>query len=85
MPTKPSVISIIIIALDFHAYANTNDAINGKVVKVADGDTITVLKNKTQHKIRLFGIDAPERRQDFSDRAKQFVADLVFGKWLCAN
>ena len=39
----------------------------GKVVSVADGDTITVLESKTQHKIRLFGIDAPEQRQDFGN------------------
>ncbi len=47
---------------------------------MADGDTITVLENRVQHRIRLFGIDAPERYQDFGNRAKQFVSDLVFGK-----
>jgi micrococcal nuclease len=52
----------------------------GKVVAVADGDTITVLENKTQYRIRLFGIDAPEHSQDFRNRAKQFVSDMVFGK-----
>jgi len=50
------------------------------VVGVADGDTITVLENRTQHKIRLYGIDAPEGGQDFGNRAKKFVSDLVFGK-----
>lgn len=83
MTTKSHAISIIIItlvlALHAHTYANTDDVIIGKVVKVADGDTITVLEDRTQHRIRLYGIDAPERRQDFSNRAKQFVSDLVFG------
>jgi micrococcal nuclease len=84
MPTKSHVLAIIIIALvlavHVRAYANTDDVIIGKVVKVADGDTITVLEDRAQHRIRLYGIDAPERRQDFSDRAKQFVSGLVFGK-----
>ncbi len=38
------------------------DSLTGKVVKVADGDRITVLDNtNTQHRIRLQGIDAPEK------------------------
>lgn len=52
----------------------------GKVVKIADGDTITVLVDKTQHKIRLEGIDAPERTQAFGTKAKQALADKVSGK-----
>ena len=63
-----------------HSYANTADKIFGKVVSVTDGDTITVIENRTQHRIRLFGIDSSERRQDFGNRARQFVADRVFGK-----
>ncbi len=59
---------------------HADDVISGKVVGVADGDTITVLENRTQFKIRLYGIDCPERHQDFGNKAKQFVSDLVFGK-----
>jgi endonuclease YncB( thermonuclease family) len=56
-------------------------AITGKVVGVSDGDTITVLDDqKRQHKIRLDGIDAPESNQDFGNRSKQSLSDLVFGK-----
>ena len=55
--------------------------ISGKLVSVADGDTITVLDaNNQQHKIRLNGIDAPESNQDFGRRSKQSLSDLVFGK-----
>ena len=53
---------------------------SGKVIGVADGDTITVLRDKTPQKIRLYGIDCPEKRQPFGKRAKQFTSDLVFGK-----
>jgi endonuclease YncB( thermonuclease family) len=53
----------------------------GKVVGVADGDTVTVLEESDQqHKVRLAGIDAPERRQAYGDRAKQHLSALVYGK-----
>jgi endonuclease YncB( thermonuclease family) len=53
----------------------------GKVVGVADGDTVTVLEESDQqHKVRLAGIDAPERRQAYGDRAKQHLWLLVYGK-----
>jgi endonuclease YncB( thermonuclease family) len=51
------------------------------VVGVSDGDTITVLDDaKVQHKIRLAGIDAPEKGQAFGERSKQRLSDLVFQK-----
>lgn len=52
-----------------------------RVVGVTDGDTITVLKpDKTQIKVRLQGVDAPESAQDFGSRAKQAASELAFGK-----
>jgi endonuclease YncB( thermonuclease family) len=51
-----------------------------KVIGVADGDTITVLRDKEQVRIRLYGIDCPERYQAFSKKAKQFTSEMVFGK-----
>jgi endonuclease YncB( thermonuclease family) len=57
------------------------DTLTGRVVRVVDGDTVYVLDpTKTQHKIRLAGIDAPERGQPFGTRSKQRMADLVAGK-----
>ncbi len=56
------------------------DTLIGKVVKVADGDTITVLDNNIQHKIRLQGIDAPERKQAFGNASRKHLATLVAGK-----
>lgn len=52
----------------------------GKVVKVADGDTITVLHDNTQIKIRLACIDAPEKAQPFGNAAKQHMSEIFFGK-----
>lgn len=53
--------------------------LSGHVVAVADGDTITVLDSKKgQHKVRLAGIDAPEKRQPFGTRSREHLAALVF-------
>lgn len=58
-----------------------SQVIHGKVVRVADGDTITVLDStNTQTRIRLHGIDCPEIGQDFGQVAKKHVADLIVGK-----
>lgn len=60
-PMKRHVITALLLAATWCVQA---DVISGKVVRVADGDTITVLDGQMQqHKIRLAGIDAPERRQ----------------------
>ena len=53
---------------------------SGRVVGVTDGDTITVLHDGVGEKIRLAGIDCPERGQDYGTRAKQFLSALVFRK-----
>ncbi len=62
----------------YYAYA---EILNGKVVGVSDGDTITVLdSHKSQHKIRLTGIDAPEKAQAFGQASKKSLSDLVFSR-----
>ena len=52
----------------------------GECIGVTDGDTIEVLRDHTAIKVRLEGIDCPERGQDFGQKAKQFTSGLVFGK-----
>lgn len=59
--------------------------VKGKVVAVKDGDTIVILKNKTEYTIRLSGIDCPEKKQAFGMKAKQFASDLAFGKTVTAK
>jgi endonuclease YncB( thermonuclease family) len=54
-------------------------SITGRVVGVSDGDSITVLnQHSQQYKIRLSGIDAPEKRQDFGARSKQSLSEMVY-------
>lgn len=51
-----------------------------KVIGIADGDTLTVLHDRRQVKIRLANIDAPEKAQAFGDRSKQSLSELCYGK-----
>jgi endonuclease YncB( thermonuclease family) len=68
--------SLVLLAVHGAAWA---DRLNGLVVGVSDGDTITVLDDhRRQLKVRLAGIDAPEKRQDFGNRAKQSLSDLAY-------
>ena len=54
---------------------------SGLVVGISDGDTITVLRdNRKQVKIRLYGIDCPEKRQAWGNRATQATSRLCAGK-----
>ena len=52
----------------------------GPVVSVLDGDTIEVLHNTHPERVRLSGIDCPEKGQAFGKRAKQAASAFVFGK-----
>jgi len=58
------------------AYAETS----GKVIAISDGDTLTVLVERQQVKVRLVEIDAPEKAQAFGNRSKQSLSDLCFDK-----
>ncbi|MBT1702222.1 thermonuclease family protein [Chryseosolibacter indicus] len=55
--------------------------ITGSVTAIADGDTFTLLTpaNK-QIRVRLYGVDAPEKGQDFHNVSKQYLSDLIFKK-----
>jgi micrococcal nuclease len=70
------VISVLAIATTVVA----PPTLTGKVVGIADGDTLTLLVAKTQVRVRLDGIDTPERGQPFGKKAGQALAKKVFGK-----
>jgi micrococcal nuclease len=52
----------------------------GKVVAVVDAETVAVLVGTEQHRIRVYGIDCPERGQPFGARARQLIGELAFYK-----
>ena len=62
------------------AHSALANEFGGKVVGVLDGDTIEVLHNRQAERIRLSGIDCPEKGQAFGKKAKQFTSTLVYGK-----
>ena len=65
--------------------AIAGDTITGRVVGVTDGDTITVRTQTDTIKVRLSGIDTPERGQPFGTKAKQALSGQVFGKDVTVN
>ena len=72
---------LILVLFLFLSNFATAKTIEGLVVGVADGDTITVLdQQKNTYKIRLQGIDAPEKKQAFGEKSKQSLHDLVHKK-----
>ena len=78
---EPMVARLLLCALALLALVGCATPLAGRVVGVTDGDTITVLDSRnSQYKIRLGGIDAPEKAQPFGQQAKAFLSELVFGR-----
>lgn len=76
-----SVLIPLALLLCLAATALARSEISGKVVNVSDGDTITVLTpGNRQVKVRLYGIDCPEKKQAFGQRTTQFTAQRVAGE-----
>ncbi len=72
---------IVFIILLFFSLLSFAEELIGKVIKVSDGDTITILdSNNQKYKIRLRGIDAPESQQVYGDISTQSLSELVYDK-----
>jgi endonuclease YncB( thermonuclease family) len=77
---KSLIPAFLLLALGANAQA-ASESFDAHVIGVTDGDTISVRAGNTPpYKIRLAGIDAPEKKQPFGNRSKQNLSDLVFGK-----
>ncbi len=61
-------------------YPGLAESFRGRVVGISDGDTIRVLRGNDPIRVRLYGIDAPERKQPFGTRARQYAGDLAYSK-----
>jgi endonuclease YncB( thermonuclease family) len=57
----------------------------GKVVAITDGDTLKVLHAGATVRVRLHGVDTPERKQPFATRARLFTSALAFGKMVTVS
>lgn len=76
----------VLLAASSLSPAASGEVITGRVVGIADGDTVTILDaDKRQHKIRLDGIDAPERGQPFGGVSKRRLSDLVAAREVLAE
>jgi endonuclease YncB( thermonuclease family) len=82
MRRLPVLFSLLLLtALTTIAQNNIQLVIEGKVIRVSDGDTIAVLdKDNKTHKIRFAGIDAPESKQAYGQASKENLSMMVFGK-----
>ena len=70
------IVSLLVTSLALNA-----QTIQGKVVRVADGDTITILDStNVQNKVRLNKIDAPEKSQAFGEVSRKHLASMVASK-----
>lgn len=75
------VLAALLLMLSAGFSSASADELMGKVVGVSDGDTVTLLTAEhRQVKIRLAGIDAPEKKQPFGMAAKKAMSDCAFGK-----
>ena len=72
----PAALGLTLLLSVFPATAD----VSGKVVSVHDGDTLTVIVDRRQLRVRLIDIDAPELRQPFGTRSRQSLSNLCFGK-----
>lgn len=72
---------LLILGLVIFSTVASSDVLLGDVVGVTDGDTVTILDaNHQQYKVRLSGIDAPEKKQPFGQKSKEMLSGLVYGK-----
>ncbi len=77
---RPTRFLMMALAMQFSTLVMA-DILTGRIVGVNDGDTVTLLDaQQRQYKIRLTGIDAPEKKMPFGQRAKEHLSNLVFDK-----
>lgn len=77
------MIKLIFILTTILSISNVYADLYVKVYKVVDGDTVRVVDEKgVRYKIRLVGIDAPEKKQPYGDESTKHLRGLVNGKWV---
>ncbi len=79
---KGSILTILFFLCASWAFAQ--ECIEGKVIRVADGDTFTLLVDGNQIRVRIYGIDAPEVGQAYSQKSRLFLSGMIAGKCVLA-
>ncbi len=74
------VLVFLLVALFVKEVLANSQSFEAKVLKVVDGDTINVLSKGKKLKIRLFGIDAPESKQEFGTQSRIFLQNKILNK-----
>ena len=74
---KKQLFFLLCILLTDNVFAEN---LTGKVISIADGDTVTILTNNKQTRIRLAEIDTPEKNQPYGMKAKKALSDFIFNK-----
>lgn len=83
---KALVIKFATVCLLLTTMHNTGaEQLSGYVIGVTDGDTLTLLVEQQPRKVRIVGIDAPERHQPFGEKSKQNLSKLAFNKAVIAD
>ncbi|MCI0921341.1 thermonuclease family protein [Sphingobacterium rhinopitheci] len=73
--------SLLLLLLFVSSYIYANKIIQGRIIKVTDGDTVTLLaKNNKKIKVRLYGIDCPEKKQEFGQTATNYLSSTIYNK-----
>ncbi len=81
MKTYKTKLTTLLLCLTALVSTNILADVTGRVVGITDGDTATVLdSSRTQYKVRLAGIDAPEKKQPFGQKSKEALSDCAYDK-----
>lgn len=80
-PKRLLTMLIFVGLITFFNTCSSQQSLYGRVLRVSDGDTIVLLdKQNNEHRVRFYGIDAPEKDQPYGDRASEFLAEQIEGK-----
>lgn len=73
--------TLLLFVLMFFSIVISAQSFQVKVVKISDGDTFTAInRDNLQLKFRIWGIDAPEKKQAFGTKSKEYLSSLIFSK-----
>ncbi|AJC86073.1 thermonuclease family protein [Campylobacter sp. RM16704] len=79
------IILLFLIVFTYVLNYDDNSYVEAKIINILDGDTIEAQFYEKKHKIRLFGIDAPENDQAYGKTSMQFLSTIILNKEVILN